>query len=494
MDLDAYRHSAEAFSRELTAEYYRHYAGLKGDYAIEPIYERHAELFARGAVERLRELAAESPPAGEEARRRRMLLDFAIEGHLGLATRSLDAELARREAELSIEVSGERLGFRESTVAQANEPDADRRAAIEGARLEVTARELNPLYREALELNHELARSLGWSSYRTMCAELKRLDLDGLAAQTAAFSRATAATYPELLEPQLQRTLGLGFAELQRSDFPRFFRAPESDAGFPREALVPSLLATLAGLGIDVAAQPGVGLDVEPRPKKSPRAFCAPVRVPDEVYLVISPVGGQDDFEALFHEAGHTEHFAHVDPGLAFEFRHLGDNGVTEAFAFLFQHLTENPEWLRRHLPHVDTVPVLAHARARRLVYLRRYAAKLAYELELHADQLTPSIERRYAARLGGALGIEHPSETYLADVDPGFYCAAYLRAWALETHLRRYFQERFGPAWFASPDAGATLRALWSEGQRRSAEELLHGLTGQTLDFEVLLDDLGLR
>ena len=52
--------------------------------------------------------------------------------------------------------------------------------------------------------------------------------------------------------------------------------------------------------------------------------------------------------------------------------------------------------------------------------------------------------------RLGAALGIEHPSETYLADVDPGFYCAAYLRAWALETHLRRYLQERFGPAWFA--------------------------------------------
>jgi hypothetical protein len=493
MDLDSYRRAAEAFSRELTTEYYHHYAGLKDDYAIEPIYERHAGLFSRGAVERMRELAGEPPPASDERRRRRMLLDFAVEGHLGLATKSLDAELARREAELSIDVGGERLGFRESTVAQANEANADRRAAIERARLEVTRTELNPLYRDALELQHELARALGWSSYRAMCAEVKRLDLDGLGAQTAAFSVATAQIYPELLEPELERTLGLGLADLRRSDFPRFFRATESDAGFPREALVPSLLATLAGLGIDLAAQPGVRLDVERRAKKSPRAFCAPVRVPGEVYLVISPVGGQDDFEALFHEAGHTEHFAHVDPALAFEFRHLGDNGVTEAFAFLFQHLTESPEWLRRHLPVNDTGAVLAHARARRLIYLRRYAAKLAYELELHGDEPPPAIEHRYAERLGGALGVQHPTETYLADVDPGFYCAAYLRAWALETHLRRYLQESFGPAWFESPAAGVALKALWSEGQRQSAEELLHSLTGETLRFDVLLDDLGL-
>ena len=34
---------------------------------------------------------------------------------------------------------------------------------------------------------------------------------------------------------------------------------------------------------------------------------------------------------------------------------------------------------------------------------------------------------------------------TYLSDVDDGFYAANYLRAWALETHLRRHLRERFG-------------------------------------------------
>lgn len=56
------------------------------------------------------------------------------------------------------------------------------------------------------------------------------------------------------------------------------------------------------------------------------------MRSPGEVYLVLTPVGGWDDFSVLFHEGGHTEHFANVDPGLAFEFRYLGDNSITEAF------------------------------------------------------------------------------------------------------------------------------------------------------------------
>ena len=40
---------------------------------------------------------------------------------------------------------------------------------------------------------------------------------------------------------------------------------------------------------------------------------------------------------------------------------------------------------------------------------------------------------------------------------------------------------------------AGALLRELWREGQRLRAGELLGQLTGETLDFGVLLGDLGL-
>jgi hypothetical protein len=492
MDLAAYRASAEEFTAELSREYYRHFAGLEDELAIEPVYERHAELFAREAVEELRRLAGHSD--GDEARARRMLLDFAVEGHLGQETKQLEAERARREAELQLELDGERIGFRESSVVQANEPDAERRAAIEGARLEATVREINPLAREMLERAHALARELGWPSYRAMCEELKSIDLGGLNAQTAAFLDATHDRYPDMLEPELHRTLGFGFAQLRRSDLPWFFRAAHADELFPADRLVASFRETMTGLGIDLDAQPNVILDVERRPKKSPRAFCAPIRVPHEVYLVVPPIGGRDDYVALFHEGGHTEHFAGVDPQLRWEFRQLGDNSITEGFAFLFDHLVEDPEWLRRRLGVSDNGHLGAHARAARFVYLRRYCAKLDYELRLHSDgAVVDELAGTYAELLGGAVGVEWPREMFLTDVDPAFYAANYLRAWALETHLRALLRERFGPAWFDERAAGELLKDLWREGQRRPADELLADVTGARLDFSAMLSDLGL-
>lgn len=490
MDLDAYRAGAESFTAALSLEYYLHYAGHRDELGIEPIYDRHAELFDRAAVDALR-AEATGAAAGDERRGLRALLDFAVEGHLGLATKALDAELARREAELALDVGGERLGFRESSVVQANEPDAARRALIEQARLEATVRELNPLRREALEQQHALARELGWADYREMCEELKGVDLGALAAQTAAFAASTDDVYAAVVDPALQATVGAGLGDVRRSDLPRFFRFAAADGAFPEDRLVGAFEDTLAGLGIDLRAQRNIVLDVESRAGKSPRAFCAPVRVPGEVYLVVPPMGGRDDYAALLHEGGHAEHFAGVDPALPFEFRHLGDNSVTEGYAFLFDHLLEDPEWLERKLGVRAADELLSHARAQQLMMLRRYAAKLAYELVLHGGADGDPADS-YARLLTAAVRVPWPREQYLMDVDPGFYAAAYLRAWAFESRLRALLRERFGAAWFDSQQAGRLLRDLWAQGQRLDAGELLAQLGAGDLDFAVLAADLG--
>lgn len=492
VNLESYRRSAETFLTALETAYYRHYAGLEDDFEIESIYSRHRQLFERGAVESIRELRERAAPGSEERRRLGMLLDFASQGYLGQDTKAIEAELARRESSLVVKVGGESMGFREAAVVQANEPDAGRRTLIERGRLELIDRELRPLQEELIERQHAGARALGWSSYRDLCAGCKDLDLPALHAQTQEFLAATEGEYQERLERELHRTVGIGLAELTSADLPWFFRAACHDGAFPAERLVPSYVETLEGLGIDLSSQKGVTLDVEPRRKKSPRAFCAPVRVPGEVYLVIAPIGGQDDFEALFHEGGHLEHAANVDPGLPFEFRRLGDNAITETFAFLFQHLVADPVWLERRLGVPGASELAGYAVAERLVYLRRYASKLSYELELHDAGTRPaSMRSRYSELLGSAIGVPWPGETFLADVDPGFYCTCYLRAWALETRLRRHLRERFGAAWFDSREAGEELRRLWRTGQRLTPDELLASLTGEELDFRTVLEEL---
>ncbi|MFL5886352.1 MAG: peptidase M3, partial [Thermoleophilaceae bacterium] len=121
----------------------------------------------------------------------------------------------------------------------------------------------------------------------------------------------------------------------------------------------------------------------------------------------------------------------------------------------------------------------------------RRYCAKLAYELELHEGGHLDRMREVYARRLSDAIHVDWPGATWLSDVDPFFYAARYLRAWAFETHLRALLRERFGERWFAEPDAGAVLREWWSRGQAMDADELLGELTGARLDFSVLLEDL---
>jgi hypothetical protein len=489
VDLDTYAEQAEQFVGAMDREYYLHFAGHKPEFEIESIYKRHAGLFGRPVVDELRERLATAAP-GDETRRARYLLELAVGGLLGNETKAEETALAEREAALEIEVAGERIPYRQSAVAQANEPDAGRRAEIEGARLDVLDRELNPLHRQTLERAHSLARELGWPSYREMYQDLKQIDLAALEQQTSAFLRGTTERYRESVEPHLRAQVGFGFDELRRSDLPHFFRAPGFDDLFPSERIVPALEQMLAGLGIDLHAQSNVRLDIEARPQKSPRAFCAPVSVPHEVYLVIARHGGRDDYAALFHEAGHTEHYANVEASLPFEFRYLGDNSVTEGFAFLFEHLTEDPVWLRAVLGADDPDRLAAYGgftRASKFVFLRRYAAKLSYELELHDGGPQDPMPALYSRLLGDAVGVDWPVATYLADVDAGYYAANYLRAWAFETHLRAVLVERFGPEWFRSREAGDLLRTLWREGQRMDADELLADVTGQRLDFGVM-------
>lgn len=480
MDLDDYRAEAERFVSALDREYYLHFAGLQDEFEIEAIYERHARLFSAEAVAALRE---DGPLE---------LLRFAAEGHVGQAVKAESAELARLEAGLEVKLDGESIPYRQAPIVQANASDPERRHALERARDELLAERLNPLLLEVFERSRALCRELGWPSLRAMTEELAGLDLGRLAAQTEAFLVASEAGYEDSVEPRLRAEIGLGFDELRRSDLGAFFRAPSLDAGFPAERLLPSLEATLAGLGIDTGSPGEVTIDAASRPKKSPRAFCCPVRVPAEVYLVIAPTGGREDYEALLHEAGHAEHYSNVSASLPFEHRYLGDNAVTEGFAFLFQHLAADPAWLERRLGLTDADEVVAHARAAKLVFLRRYCAKLAYELELQGERPPAGLDEAYARRLSQAVHVDWPRTQWLADVDAFFYAASYLRAWALETHLRRELRERFGELWFEQPAAGELLRSLWSQGQRQPAEELLASLTGAELDFSALLADVG--
>jgi hypothetical protein len=477
--LSTYRDRLEEMTAEALDEYYRHAAGLKPTLEMTPIYARYADL---SSLEQVRALDA----AGAHRELRR----FACEAFVGNGVKELTDQAANRESELEIEWNGGRIPYRAVRPTLMNEPDATRRRDLHARRCAATEEHLNPLLAEIAERERELTREAGASTVLALY-EGFGYDPAGLHAQTQAFLDETEPLYRRRMDALLRERLGMGLDEAAPPDLARLLRAPEFDAGFRPDQALPALRATLADLGIDLDAQGNVELDVEARPNKRPRAFCAPVRVPGRVVLVILPQGGQDDYRALFHEAGHTEHFAHTAGDLPAEQRILGDNGVTEGFAFLLEHLAADAAWLADVLGIADPAPVHEHARATRLLFLRRYCAKLAYELELHESGELDAMREVYVSRLSAAVHVDWPAATWLSDVDPFFYAARYLRAWAFETHLRTLLRERFGERWFAEPEAGAVLRGWWSRGQASNADDLLEELTGERLDFGVLLRDL---
>jgi hypothetical protein len=482
-ELDAYREQADRFIAAINEEYYLHYGGLKDTLDLEPIYEQFAELTS---LERANAIGA----AVNGDRRVRELWRFACQGYLGNLTREHDERAARIEAELTAMVDGEEIPYRMIRPTIANEPDRDKRQRLEHARNALTEEHLLPIQLEEIAIEQEGVQQLGAPNY----AELHRrlgFRLDELAERAGRFLDETEMMFEQAADRLFRARVGIGLAEAERWDVARLFRAPEWDTAFPADGMLPALEATLADLGIDLYAQENVELDVEQREKKTPRAFCAPIEVPQRVVLVIQPIGGVDDWRALFHEAGHTEHYAHTSADLPVEDRRMGDFAVTEGWAMLMEHLVQDAAWLNRRLDVPRPGVVVAEGATSLLYLVRRYSAKLLYEIELHeADDPVP-LRKRYVELLADALKVE-PSETdYLGDVDAGFYVTEYVRAWAFEAQLSRFFREKFGSTWFARREAGSLLRELWSEGQRLTADELLKELTSAEIELEAVAESV---
>jgi hypothetical protein len=479
--LDALRADADRFIAELDEESYLHFAGHKDSYNLVPIYERHAELTKL-------ETALDIGASVNGGRNTRELWRFACEGYLGNFVREEAERVAELEASLKATVDGEEIPYRNLRPAIGNESERDRRERLERVRNELTEEHLNPLHLRSAQVVHQQAGRLGAPTYTDLYRGFA-YPLDGLAEQCRAFLDSTERLWEDAGDRFFRSRIGIGLGELERWDVARVWRGVTWDAAFPADRMLPALEASLADLGVDLRAQRNVELDLEDRPSKTPRAFCVPIEIPGRVVLVIKPQGGPDDWRALFHEAGHTEHFAHTSPSLTMEEKRLGDNAVTEGWAMLLEHLTIDPVWLERRLDFPRPHEFAAEGATQLLWLLRRYCAKLIYELEFHAAPDVTAMRPRYVELLGDALKVRPSDTDYLADIDEGFYASQYLRAWAFEAQLRSYLREKFGNAWFTRKDAGSLLRELWSEGQKPTADEILADVAGDRLELEAVAD-----
>ena len=479
-ELDAFRSEADRFIAALDEEAYLHYAGHKDTLELESIYERYADLTKLETAQRLEGAPTE-------------LWRFACDGFLGNLTRSHQERLAKVEAGLEARVDGDTIPYRKLRGEIANEPDRARRERLQDDAATAHGRAAQPgLPRGGADRPRGRAAARRAELLRALQA--LRLQARRARGRLQELLDRTERQWEEAANSLLRERLQIGLSDVRTWDIPRLFRAPEWDVAYPPDRMLPALRETLRDLGIDLDSQSNVELDLEDRPAKDPRAFCAPIEIPDRVMLVLAPIGGLDDWATLFHEAGHTEHYAFTSADLSMEAKRLGDMAVTEGWAALFEHLVTEPAWLNRRLD-VPRVAKLANESAVSMLYFRRrYCAKLLYEIEFFQADDPVTMRPRYAELLTEALKLPAAAESYLDDIDGSFYVTGYLRSWAFEAQMRDYLRSEFGTEWFARREAGGLLRELWSLGQGPTADELMRDVTGSGLEMASIADRIGER
>ncbi|HJR65766.1 MAG TPA: hypothetical protein VJ802_05020 [Gemmatimonadaceae bacterium] len=494
LSLDRLRLDGQRFMEEVSREYFLAHAGLKATADLQTIYERHAGILGEDALALVREEFRGAAPGSDAHRSARLMLEWLTDSVASRALAALDEREIAWEGSAVVRLDdGRELPYQRAAIDIGNTANRDERMMIERARARVVESELAPLRRERFQREKELIEGMEIApTFNATFEALSGVNLTGLVGECDDFLRDTQSMWDDVYAETVRSKLRMDPADATRADALHLLRAQEFDAHFPSASMEASIRRQTAEMGIDPDAGGRIIFDTGEREGKRARAFCAPVRVPDEVYLVLRPHGGQADYRTLLHELGHALHFAYTRPDYPFEWRWLGDNSVTEGYAMLLDHLMHDAGWLARYTElgrrHAPTF--LRTVGFEELHFLRRYCAKLIYEVTLYGGEVGwDSLPDLYVDRLTSATTFRYDRADAFVDVDPRFYAARYLRAWQLQALLTETLVERFNEDWWRNPHAGPwVIGTLFGEGQRELAGELGERATGRALSFAPLV------
>lgn len=483
-DLEKIRIEVENFCSSINKEWYLNWAGLKDELNISATYKKYEHLFNKELILEIKERRKQA--SGEDERKLRYLQAFFLEYYLDMKVKELTDKAETMQSKGTIKFDGEEIPFRLALIKMINEPNRKKRQKLFHARNNFIDKINVPLL-ERMQRLHNVSKEFEYENYTTLFSDIKGIDFQALENTMQDFINRTESIYITRMNEELQEKIGVPLEEAEKHDVRFFFRAKEFDKYFKKENTVKTLKKALENMGICLDEQRNIYIDLEERAKKSPRAFCGPIRIPEDIKLVILPQGGHDDYAALFHEAGHAEHFAWVNPKLSVEYKWLGDNSVTESFAFLFEYLLTDKNWLEQNIKIDIAEEYLRLAALYKLLALRSYGAKIRYEIHLHSNNLE-GMDEFYKKTCENVLKYRHPANHFLIVVDDGFYCAQYLQAWIFEAQLRDFLRKEYGDEWFNSHEAGRFLMQTWANGQKYNVYELARMLGYSGLSIQPLI------
>ncbi len=462
--------------------------GLKDKLETSKIYQNYKNLFTK---EVLRGLWVQVKGANGEKKESLERIYFTIAGCLiGQVTAIKEDEIKTYFAKAKVKIGNETLSYFQLAPKISKEPVFDKREVYDNLAESVVSK-INTKQKELLISELSLFKSLGFGGYVDYFSASKK------------FNYANFYKIVEKLVDSIEQTWQYTMGLLSREVFGRQFNKIDSchmaylrslsmfDSFYPTARVVPTFLKFTKDLGLGDLLDL-IQIDDSNRPKKNPRAVCYWPDPPKEVHLVIKPIGGEQDFEAMFHEGGHALHGASVSSSLPFAFRVLSrSNALTEAYAFVLEDLVFNPQWLSLYLnvSVPDGTKIMKQALFVNLMMLRRYLAKYSYEYEMFSRNAILDGPRLYKSNLDKITGFVHKEINWMVDMDGGFYSAEYLRAWIGAAQIKDCLEGKFGQRWFLQKKAGLFLRKLYSDGVKFDLEEVVLRLGYIPFDVNFLLN-----
>ncbi len=344
---------------------------------------------------------------------------------------------------------------------------------------------LNPILLSILDtLTRTVKGRFGFQNYVDYVECKRNSSFEGWRNEFVTFLSDTDDHYFSKARPWVETRLGRPLEDLNRSHALRLLRIDAFDRYFPKNSIMEFVHKTFVGLGLNLTRQKDIIIDIEDSPEKTPNAICIPVDLPGEIHILLKPVGGMVDLEALLHEMGHAFFLRGFSAKSPVEHRRLcRSSALDETFAFLFMQLIENPAWLR-DVVKVDTSEadeLSAIVGIKKLLLIRRHIGKFLAEMEFFENGVFKD-SSFYCKWLNRSTGFNYEPDGYLIDMDMDFYSAEYVWAWAGADIIQQYLYGQFGIDWFRKPEAGDFLRHISFEGRKNSLPEALSKFCGTTL------------
>lgn len=463
--------------------------GLKDKLESAKIYAKYQDLFAKENLEAIGKVISTTKSKTEKEILERIYFAMAS-SFIGHKTAALEDSIKTFFANATAKVGNETLAYYQIAPRISKENIFSKRESWDDAAAKIATKE-NPKQEKLLGDEVGLIIKFGFNGYLDYFSKSKNLNYADFNKIVGKLLASTDKIWTQVMARASWEVFKKPFKNIRTCHMSYLRSMSMFDNFYPKEKVIPIFTKFVQDIGLDDLLK-NVKIDDALRPKKNPRAVCYWPDPPREVHLVIKPMGGEQDFEAVFHEGGHALHGAAVSENLPFAFRVLSrSNALTETYAFILEDLVFDPLWLSGYL----NVSAFSSERIRRQAYfvnlmmLRRYLGKFSYEYQLFCGMKLALGPALYVKNLKSATGFIPRAENWLSDMDGGFYSADYLRAWIAAAQIKDYLRRKFGIKWFTDKKAGEFFRGLYETGVRDELEDVVKRLGYKSFDASLLIN-----